>query len=68
MVWLLNKELLAHFRTSLLEATPTFSTLNIECVYHRAGTTEKPDVSPGAACVFACEFKADGGANTSLVL
>lgn len=68
VVWLLNKELLAHFRTSLLEATPTFSTLNIECVYHRAGTTAKPDVSPGAACFFAWEFKPDGGAHTNLVL
>ena len=59
-----NKELLAHFRASLLEATLTFSTLSIEYVYHGAGATEKLDVSQEGSCFFACEFYPDGGTNT----
>lgn len=63
-VWLPNKELLAHFRASLLGATPTFSTLNIEFVYHGAEITKELAVSPGGACFFACEFQPDGGTKT----
>lgn len=56
VVWQPNEELLAHFEASSLEATLTFSTLNIDFVYHRVGNTEEVAENQGGGYFLACDF------------